>query len=156
LEEPILRSEVSVPAFKESLGMREKGNIAVVLMAVLSLPICAAARGKSYENGKLVSIESPETPFPLPLPSGQIIGVPTQLLNEFGIQQRDILYLGTCLKRDCKPEWRVGDDVQFRREKGKLYLKRPKHGECELQFLLSAKLDADGKPIAVLDYARKK
>jgi hypothetical protein len=136
--------------------MRENRSIAVVLMAVLSLPICAAAREKSYEKGKLVAIESPDTPFPLPLPSGQVIGVPMQPLNRFAIQQGDILYLGTCLKRDCKPEWRVGDDIQFRREKDKLYLKRPEHGERELHFLLSAKLDADGKPVAVLDYAKKK
>jgi hypothetical protein len=114
-----------------------------------------SAREKLYGEGKLVSIESPDTPFPLPLPSGQIIGVRMQLLSRFAIQQADILYLGTCLKRDCKAEWRVGDDVEFRREKDKLYLKRPKHGETELHFLLSAKLDADGKPVAVLDYGAK-
>jgi hypothetical protein len=34
-------------------------------------------------------------------------------------------------------------------------VKRPKHGEVELHFLMSAKLDADGKPVAVLDYAKK-
>jgi hypothetical protein len=134
--------------------MTPKRITAVILMAVLSLPICWA-REKSYENGKLVSIESPDTPFPVPLPSGQVIGVPINILNRFGVRQGDILYLGTCLKKDCKPEWRVGDDIKFRREKDKLYLKRPKHGERELHFLLSAKLDANGKPVAILDYAKK-
>jgi hypothetical protein len=36
-----------------------------------------------------------------------------------------------------------------------LYLKHPKHGEMEFHFLLSARLDSDGKPVAVLDYAKK-
>jgi len=130
-------------------------STAVVLMAILSVPFCSAAREKSYENGTLVSIESPDTPFPLPLPSGQVIAVPMKILNRFGIRQGDVLYLGTCLKKECKAEWRVGDDVQFRRVKDRLYLKRPKHGERELHFFLSAKLDAKGKPVAVLDYAKK-
>ena len=135
--------------------MRQDRIITAVLMVFFSLTICSAAREKSYENGKLVSIESPDTPFPFNLPSGQVVSVPLQMFNRFGIRQGEILYLGTCLKRECKSEWRVGDDVQFRREKDKLYLKRPKRGERELHFLLSAKLDADGKLIAVLDYARK-
>jgi hypothetical protein len=144
----------SLTAFKE-FWVGRKATIAAVLIAISSLPICLSAREKPYEKGKLVSIESPDTPVRLPLPSGQVIGVPVRLLNRFGIQQGDILYLGTCLKKDCKAEWRVGDDVEFRREKDKLYVKRPKHGEVELHFLMSAKLDADGKPVAVLDYAKK-
>jgi hypothetical protein len=134
--------------------MRRNPSIAVIFIVVLCLPIFSAARGKSYENGKLVSIESPDAPLPVPLPSGQVIGVSIQALNRFGLRQGDILYLGTCLKKECNAKWRVGDDVQFR-EKDKLYVKREKHGEQELHFLLSARVDANGKPVAILDYARK-
>jgi hypothetical protein len=33
--------------------------------------------------------------------------------------------------------------------------KRPRHGECDLQFLLSATVDSNGKVVSILDYAKK-
>lgn len=48
-------------------------------------------------------------------------------------------------KRDYKTEWQVGDDVQFRLKKDKMYLKRTNERELTLDFLLQAKLGPDGE-----------
>lgn len=138
--------------------MNRNRCITAVFIAVLTCPLCwTFAREKTYQTGKLVSVESPETPFPLPLPSGETVSMPVHLLYRFEVRQGDVLYVGSCLKKDYpKAQWQTADEVQFRREKDKMYLKRPKGGELELHFLLSAKLDPDGKPVAVLDFAKKK
>ena len=113
------------------------------------------AEQKTYQTGKLLSVQSPETPFPLPLPSGQTLAIPAHLLYEFEVQAEDIVYIGYCQKRDYKAEWRVGNDVQFRLKKDKIYLRRPNGKEFALDFLLQAKLGADGKPITALSYKKR-
>jgi plasmid stabilization system protein ParE len=77
------------------------------------------------------------------------------LAYQFEVQQADIVYIGYCEKRDYKAEWRVGDDVQFRLKKDKMYLKRPNGKEFMLEFLLQAKLGPDGKPITILGYKKR-
>ena len=64
-----------------SKKLRQHRIITVVLIAVLSLTNLLDGAGKSYENGKLVSIESPDTPFPVPLPPGPVIGVPINIVD---------------------------------------------------------------------------
>jgi hypothetical protein len=66
------------------------------------------------------------------------------------------VYVGSCPRNDYSPEWRVNDDVQFRLKKDRMYLKRPKRGELELNFMMSAKLGADGKPIPVVSFSKKR
>ena len=131
--------------------MKTNCQIAVVLVGVLVFPVCWTYAGrKIYHTGILVSVEQPTTP--LPLPSGQTVGIPVDVLHQFVIEESDVLYIGSCLEKDYpKPKWQTGETVQFRREKDKMYLKKPRRGELELHFLLSMRLGPNGKPIAVLD-----
>ena len=133
-----------------------KGRIVILLLVVVSLSfslVCAAQR--TYQTGKLLSVQSPEIPFSVPLTSGQTLALPLHLTYQFEVQQADIVYIGYCEKRDYKAEWRVGDDVQFRLKKNKVYLKRPNGKEFTLEFLLQAKLGPDGKPITILGYKKR-
>jgi hypothetical protein len=130
--------------------------LVIVLTIVIGFPFRSTfAREKTYQTGKLVSIESPETPISLPLPSGQRATMAVALFYKFEIRQGDTLYVGTCLRNKYKAEWPVADDLQFRVRNDKMYLRRPKGGELALNFMLSAKLDYDGKPITVLGFAKK-
>ena len=74
---------------------------------------------------------------------------------QFEIQQGEVVYIGYCQNRDYKAEWHVGDDVQFRTKKNKLYLKRPNGKEFRLEFLLEAKLGPDGKPVTILSQRKR-
>jgi hypothetical protein len=128
--------------------------IGVLLLAV-ALPLeLARASQKAYEGGKLLSVYSPEVPFPMPLPSGQTLTLSMHFGYRFEVQQGDVVYVGSCQQSEYRPEWKVGDDVHFRLKKDKLYLKRPNGKELMLVFLLQAKLGPDGKPTTVLKYKR--
>ena len=142
--------------FQATVTFVKKVRIVLLLLAVVCLPlslVCVAQR--AYQTGKLLSVQSPESPFPLPLPSGQTLTVPVHMTYLFEVQEADIVYIGYCQKRDYKPEWRVGDDVQFRLKKDMMYLKRPNGKEFTLDFLLQAKLGPDGKPLTIVSYKKR-
>jgi len=127
----------------------------LLLLGAFAWPLTAHAAPKTYLAGKLLSIQSPEVVFPLPLPSGQTLPLPMHLSYRFEIQQGDVVYIGYCQKRDYKAEWHVGDDVRFRTRKDKMYLKRPNGKEFALEFLLTAKLGPDGKPVTILSQRKR-
>lgn len=127
----------------------------LLLVAAFAWPFTAHAGPKTYLAGKLVSIQSPEVDFPLPLASGQNLLLPMHLSYQFEIQLEDVVYVGYCQTREYKAEWHVGDEVQFRRKKDKMYLKRPNGKEFGLEFLLQAKLDPDGKPVTILSQRKR-
>jgi hypothetical protein len=89
----------------------------LLLVAAFAWPLTAHAAPKTYLAGKLISIQSPEVDFPLPLPSGQTLPLPMHLSYQFEIQLGDVVYVGYCLTRDYKAEWHVGDEVQFARRR---------------------------------------
>jgi hypothetical protein len=124
--------------------------IGVVLLAVVIPSSLVHASQKAYQTGKLVSVYSPEVQFPLPTTSGQTLNVPMHLVYEFEVQEGDTLYKGYCQPSEYKPEWKAGDDVQFRLKQNKIYLKRPNGKELRLVFLMQAKLGVDGKPVTIL------
>ena len=122
---------------------------AYLVIAACSWQTIAYAAPKTYLTGTLLSIVSPESSVPLPLPSGQILPVPIHLRYQFEIQLADVVYVGYCQTRDYKAEWQVGKEVQFRMKKDKIYLKRANGKEFALQFLLQAKIGPDGKPVTI-------
>lgn len=135
--------------------MQRTAKFAVLLsFALLPLGFVYATQ-KTYEAGRLVSVQSPEVSIPIPLPSGQTLDWPMHFSYEFEIQQGDVVYIGYCQKSEYKAEWHVGDKTQFRLKKDKMYLKRPNGKELRLVFLLQAKLGADGKPITILKYKKR-
>jgi hypothetical protein len=137
--------------------VKRNRRLAIVLLAFAGFPLCWTYAGeKTYQTGKLVSIESPEVNFPLPLPSGQVFNMPVHWSYMFEVQQGDLVYVASCPKRDYKAEWRVSDDVEFRLKNDKMYLRRPQGKELTLDFILSARLDSDGKPITVVNFRSKK
>jgi hypothetical protein len=94
----------------------------------------------------------PEVILRMPAPS---MDLPMHLTFNFEIQQGDLVYVGSCRRQDYKSEWQVGQDVQFRLSKDKLYLRRPNGKEMSLVFLLQAKVGPDGKPMTILQYKKK-
>jgi hypothetical protein len=122
----------------------------LLLVAAFAWPLTAHAAPKTYLAGKLLSIQSPEVDSPLPLPSGQTLLLPMHFSYQFEIQLGDVVYVGYCQTREYKAEWHVGDEMQFRTKKDKMYLKRPNGKEFGLEFLLQAKLGPDGKPVTIL------
>ena len=141
------------------LTMTGNQRITAILMILVSFPFFSAYAGeKTYQTGKLVSIESPETPISLPVqfPPGQAVSVPMHLFYKFEIQQADVLYVGLCQRKDYRAEWRVADDIQFRLKKDKIYLRRQEKGELALNLLLTAKLGPDGKPTTIVAFGKYK
>jgi hypothetical protein len=132
-------------------------GVAILVVLALSLPGVAHGEGRTYQTGNLVSVNSPELPFTLPpvVAGGPSITIPLHLSYEFEVRNGDIVYLGFCRRSDYKPEWRVGEDVQFRLQKDKMYLKRPNGKEFRLIFLLEAKLGADGQPTVLVNYKKR-
>jgi hypothetical protein len=126
--------------------------VRVLLIVILQVSL-GLASPKTYQTGKLLSVQSPETVIPMPLVLGP--SLPVHLSYQFEVQQGDIVYVGYCQRRDYKAEWRVGDDVQFRLRKDKMYLKRPNGKEFILIFLLQAKLGTDGKPVTIFSYKKR-
>jgi len=123
--------------------------------ALYLLPFCPVHAGpKIYQTGKLVSVQSPETDLPFPLPSGQTWTLPTHRIYELEVHQADLVYIGYCPKRDYKGEWRAGDDVQLRTKKGKLFLKRSNGKEFVLDLQREAKIGPDGKAVTFLSYKK--
>jgi hypothetical protein len=129
--------------------------LVLLVLALHSAPIYGSE--KTYEDGKLVSVNSPEVSLTIPplVPSGPTVTFPLHLSYHFGVQQGDVVYICYCQKRDYKAEWRVGDAVQFRLQRDKMYLKRPNGKEFKLEFLLEAKLGPDGKPVTVVSYKKR-
>jgi hypothetical protein len=127
----------------------------LLLVAAFAWPLTAHAAPKTYLAGKLLSIQSPEVDSPLPLPSGQTLLLPMHLSYQFEIQLGDVVYVGYCQTREYKAEWHVGDEMQFRTKKDKMYLKRPNGKEFGLEFLLQAKLGPDGKPVTILSQRKR-
>jgi hypothetical protein len=135
---------------------KELPAIFVLLVLTLhSTSVCGSE--KTYEDGKLLSVNSPEVPLTIPplVSSGSTVTFPLHLFYHFEVQQGDIVYIGYCQRRDYKAEWRVGDDVQFRLQKDKMYLKRQNGKEFKLEFLLEAKLGPDGKPVTVVSHKKQ-
>ena len=131
----------------------KKASIALLLFILL--PFCPVYAGrKTYQTGKLVSVQSPETDLPFPLPSGQMWTLPTHLIYDLEVRQADLVYIGYCPKRAYKGEWRAGDDVQFRIQKDKLFLKRSNGKEFVLDLQLEAKIGPEGKPVTFLSYKK--
>jgi len=135
--------------------MQRAVAVGVLLLAVVLPSALAHASQKTYEGGKLLSVYSPEVPFPMPLPSGQTVTLPMHFSYHFEVQQGDVVYVGYCQQSEYRPEWKVGDDVQFRLKKDKLYLKRSNGKELMLVFLLQATLGPDGKPTTILKYKKQ-
>jgi hypothetical protein len=135
--------------------MQKPIAICVLFLAVVQPSSLLHASEKTYEGGKLLSVYSPDVPFPLPLPLGQTSNLVLHLSYQFEVQQGDTVYVGYCQRSEYRPEWKVGDDVQFRLRKDKMYLKRANGKELMLVFLLSAKLGADGKPTTILKYKKQ-
>jgi len=78
--------------------------IGVLLLAV-ALPLeLARASQKAYEGGKLLSVYSPEVPFPMPLPSGQTLTLSMHFGHRFEVQQGDVVYVGSCQQSEYRPE----------------------------------------------------
>lgn len=121
---------------------------------LLSLSGRTYATKKTYQTGTIASAEPQLTP--LLLSSGLTISMPVGLMHKFAIAQGDVLYVGTCLEKELsRTKWKTGDTVQFRRDKDKMYLKKTGRGELELHFVVSVRVDANGKPTAILDSEKK-
>jgi hypothetical protein len=58
-------------------------------------------------------VYSRELRVALPPPSDQTSHLPTHFGYHFEMQQGDIVYVGYCQQSEYKPEWKVGDEVQF-------------------------------------------
>jgi len=133
--------------------MRKVLIFLVSFVALALLPVRPVNAGsKIYETGKLISVQSPEITLHLPPPS---IDLPIHLTLQFEVQEGDLVYVGSCRRQDYKPEWQVGQDVQFRFSKDQMYLRRPNGKELRLLFLLQARLGPDGKPITILPAKRR-
>jgi hypothetical protein len=135
--------------------MAKRFQFAILIVGILLYAPCRTyASKKTYQIGTIVSAESQLTSFSLS--SGLTISAPNGL-HKFAIAQGDVLYVGTCLEKDYRePKWKTGDTVEFRRDRDRMYLKKTGRGELELHFLVSVKLDANGKPSAILDSDDKK
>jgi hypothetical protein len=128
-----------------------------VLIVVL-LPTLAVHAGiKSYLSGKLtdVVIKDMTTTISIPISTGTGDGMqmPVHMgVNyQFEISADDVVYVGGCWskgKGNYGSDWVVKDPIEFRVEKGKLFLKRPVKGELRLalmgRFRTVSKKDAAG------------
>jgi hypothetical protein len=112
----------------------------LALLAILSLVLvfttAARARYHPYQAGILSKIETGLVETPLPMPFYRVF-----------VLDGELTYVGECFPRNFpkyKPEWQVKQNVQFRIEKQKLFLKRlnGKEQELLLDFTMKNTYDA--------------
>jgi len=119
------------------LAMRCRTFIATVLLAPLLY-----AGAKVYQTGRLneVAIKDMTTTMSLPIGTGNLpIPLHIGINYQFQISTDDsIIYFGSCWskgKKNYGSDWVVKDQIEFRVEKGKLFLKRPKKSELRLSLI---------------------
>ena len=125
-------------------------------IVVLLATFAAHAGVKSYLAGKLTEVVIKDMTFMMPVPlstPSDNLQMPVHMgINyQFEISVGDTLYIGSCwskAKKNYSSDWVVKDPIEFRVEKGKLFLKRPVKGELRLalmgRFRTVSKKDAAG------------
>jgi len=114
-------------------------RLAAVILTVLSTQALHAG-GKTYQAGKLNDIVIKDITMTMPFPTGNGMSIPLHIgINyQFQISADDILYVGSCWskgKRNYGADWVLKDPVEFRVDKGRLFLKRPVKGELRLAVM---------------------
>jgi hypothetical protein len=107
---------------------------AFVVFLVLALHSAVQARKRVYEQGKLIDL-SPIY-FDLPLGAANLLPPPRIVIGyKLQIQVGDNSYFVTVASRENKVGWRVGDPVQFRMDKQKMFVKRPSGEELNARLV---------------------
>ncbi|HEX7424647.1 MAG TPA: hypothetical protein VF311_12295 [Terriglobales bacterium] len=124
---------------------------AALFCILLTHSLLVLGADKTYTRGKLAEVSTTDMSFPLTMesPGRERITLPMGVLHQFNIQADDVLYVATCYSREKRgfaSDWVVNDAVEFRINKGVLYLKRPSGKELKLTFLFKARGTID--PVA--------
>src|SRR5215831_7022376 len=112
---------------------------AYVVVLVLTLHCAAQARNRVYEQGKLLDL-SPIY-VDMPLSARSVLPPPRLLLVGFDLQiqvgeNTYFVKVATC----CPPvrqifEWRIGDPIQFRMDKHKMFVRRSNGKELNARLV---------------------
>lgn len=120
----------------------------LVMLVVISV-VCFAAE-KQYQTGKLVDVESEGYSR---LVGNASTGSSTSIRyheNRISVQAGDTIYVGECTQKphwsSCKPgDWVIGDPIEFRIEKGHLWLKKPNGKELKTKIVKRVRVEASNR-----------
>lgn len=133
------------------MRFRRRTSVGATLLVLFALSGSLLFGGsKKYETGTLVEVALVTVPFQIPDLTGRTkndLVLPTPMIYRVWVRSGDVIYIGDCLRRDFRQEWRINEEVQFRLKRDKLYLRRPNGKEFELTMFAHARSGPDGKPV---------
>ncbi|HEX3155807.1 MAG TPA: hypothetical protein VHV32_14355 [Candidatus Angelobacter sp.] len=124
-----------------------------ICFAVFILIGFAAATDQPYMAARLEKVEMTDLSAPMTIPplgqntSALTLQIPFGVLYKFTLKDHALTYLAACVskaKKSIAADWIVNDPVQFRVEKAKLYLKRPKGKPLRLGLIEKLRNTPDG------------
>ena len=107
---------------------------ACVVLLVLTFHWAGVARRKVYEQGKVVDFAPKYIDWPIIAigPTRMLIGYELQIQVA---QDTYFVKVATCCLFQRDLEWSVGDLVEFRADKGKMFIKRPRGKELNASLV---------------------
>lgn len=125
--------------------MRFSATLIVILVLVSCYPSAIAAnKEKVYRKGKLVDINE-EHLSPKVIGSGNVVVSKNQTAISYLVELDGVLYVGERVERGkgvAAPgaEWIIGDPIEVRFEKDKMYLARPNGKELETKVVKKSRV----------------
>jgi hypothetical protein len=121
--------------------MKRYTTLATFFCVCLLVTLLQAGQ-KIYQSAKVFRIEPLNVSVPLDIRGAGTINAPATAGYEVAVLQDSTLYVGFCKRDECKLEWQVGDDVQYRLKGDRILLKRANGKELKLNFVLQGMVDA--------------
>jgi hypothetical protein len=127
---------------------------------VVTALICFAAQAVSskespriYQTGKLLDLQVQNASRGIAVIGSMAAPIPG-LLYVFQIQCDDLVYFATYSagKLSYKPGWIVNDPIDFRLDKGSMFLKRPDGRELEVRVVKKVRVTKDDKSTPATDH----
>ncbi len=116
----------------------------IIFLMALLLAMPTHAADKIYETGKLTGVKMTDVTAPVTIPpmnpnaSGMVLPIPLGVTYMFTIEKDGVSYYAACVSKQKKSyaaDWVVNDPVQFRIDKEKFFLRRPKGKEMRLALV---------------------
>ena len=128
--------------------MRSTAAIVVVaIICIAASPVGAKDSPRTYQTGKLLDLQVQRVSRGVAVIGSMAAPIPG-LLYAFQIQCDDLVYFATypAGKLSYKPDWIVNDPIDFRPDKGAMFLKRPDGKELEVRMVKKVRVTQEDKP----------
>jgi hypothetical protein len=127
--------------------------VVIALICFAAPPASSKDSPKIYQTGKLLDLQVQNVSRGVAVIGSMAAPIPG-LLYAFQIQCDDLVYFATYSagKLSYKPDWIVNDPIDFRLDKGAMFLKRPDGKELEVRIVKKVRVTKDDKSTSATDH----